>query len=119
MKHKLTLRDDNGEPVGPGDTIRFSYGIPPVVVMAKVVERDGKLIALTPGHNPTDANLRSLRKHVGEWYKGEGYNKDNPFVSFMDRLTPAQQAAFKRGMADIRRRLGKRMGAGKIKGVKG
>jgi hypothetical protein len=64
-----TERDDDGIPVKAGDTVRFNYGIPPVVVDAKIVQRSGQLIALTPGHDPAECNLRSLRKYVGNWYK--------------------------------------------------
>lgn len=62
------MKDDDGKHVGPGDFIRFSYGIPPVAVKAKIIERDGKLIALTPGHKPDECNLKSLRRHVGQFY---------------------------------------------------
>ena len=62
------MKDDDGNPVGAGDFIRFSYGIPPVGVKAKIIERDGKLIALTPGHRPDECNLKSLRRHVGQFY---------------------------------------------------
>jgi hypothetical protein len=65
----LVLRDDDGKRVTAGDTVRFCYGIPPVAVVAKIVTCDGRLIALTPGHNPPECNLRTLRKHVGSWYK--------------------------------------------------
>lgn len=61
--------DDDGKRVKAGDTVRFIYGIPPVCVKAKLVQRGNKLIALTPGHNPTEINLRSLRKYVGQWFK--------------------------------------------------
>lgn len=63
------LLDDNHVPTRAGDTIRFNYGIPPVVVDAKIVKRRGSLIALTPGHDPTECNLRTLRKYVGAWFK--------------------------------------------------
>jgi len=63
------LRDDDGEWVTVGDNVRFSYGIPPVVVVAPIIERDGSLIALTPDHNPKECNLRSLRRYTGGWYK--------------------------------------------------
>jgi hypothetical protein len=66
---RLYLFDDDGERVFAGDTVRFDYGIPPVVVDAKIVQRRGQLIALTPGHDPAECNLRSLRKYVGNWYK--------------------------------------------------
>lgn len=65
----LVLLDDDRVPVKAGDTVRFRYGIPPVVVDAKIVQRRGQLIALTPGHDPAECNLRSLRRYVGNWYK--------------------------------------------------
>lgn len=65
----LTLKDDDGIPTGNGDKIRFNYGIPPVVVIAKVVRKDNSLFALTPGHDPSECKLRSLRRYVGQWYK--------------------------------------------------
>jgi hypothetical protein len=65
----MKLKDDEGIPTGAGDTICFSYGIPPVPVKAKVIERGGKLIALCTGHNPPEINLRSLRKCVCHWWR--------------------------------------------------
>jgi len=67
--HPLVLLDDDGERTGAGDVVRFNYGIPPVVVNAPIVERDGKLIGLCPAHNPPEFNLRSLRRYAGNWYK--------------------------------------------------
>lgn len=66
---RFVMLDDDGNRVSAGDSVRFSYGIPPVCVLAKVVQRGKQLIALTPGHNPTECNLRSLRKHVGGWFE--------------------------------------------------
>jgi len=63
------MKDDDGVKVQAGDTVRFNYGIPPVLVKAKLVQRGKQLIALTPGHNPVECNLRSLRRHVGSWFK--------------------------------------------------
>jgi hypothetical protein len=63
------VMDDDRVPVRAGDTVRFNYGIPPVVVDAKIVQRRGSLIALTPGHNPAECNLRVLRRYAGGWYK--------------------------------------------------
>lgn len=63
------MLDDDKQKVSSGDTVRFSYGIPPVLVKANLVQRGNKLIALTPGHDPTECNLRSLRKYVGGWFK--------------------------------------------------
>ena len=65
----MYLKDDEGLTVMAGDKIRFSYGIPPVVVVADVVQRGKSLIVLCPGHNPPECNLRSLRKYVSCWYK--------------------------------------------------
>ena len=66
---KRRVLDSDGVEVRPGDTVRFSYGIPPVAVVARVIERDGKMIVLTPGHNPEESNLRSLKRHVGAFWK--------------------------------------------------
>jgi hypothetical protein len=65
----IFLLDDDGERTTAGDTVMFSYGIPPVRVLAKIIERDERLIGLCPGHNPPEFNLRSLRRYVGSWYK--------------------------------------------------
>ncbi len=65
----IALRDSDGVPTKDGDTVHFNYGIPPVAVNAKIVRRGGSLIVLTPGHNPKECNLRTLRKYVGSWYK--------------------------------------------------
>ena len=64
----LRLRDNDGEWVAAGDTVHFSYGIPPIGVDAKIIERGGTLIGLCPGHNPPEFKLRSLRRYVGSWY---------------------------------------------------
>ena len=69
MNKLLVLLDDDRVQVKAGDTVRFNYGIPPVVVDAKIVQRRGQLIALTPGHDPAECNLRKLRSYVGNWYK--------------------------------------------------
>jgi len=65
----MRLRDDNGDWVAEGDWVTFSYGIPPQSVVAKITERDGKLIGLCHGHNPPEFNLRSLRRYVCVWYQ--------------------------------------------------
>jgi hypothetical protein len=61
--------DDDGNRVRAGDTIFFSYGIPPVYVKAEIIDRDGKLVALTPGHCPSECTLKRLRRYVGAWYR--------------------------------------------------
>jgi hypothetical protein len=58
------VKDDDGNEVREGDVIHFSYGIPPVGVRAPVISRDGKLIVITKGHNPSECPLSSLRRHV-------------------------------------------------------
>jgi len=67
----LTRRDSDGTLVGPGDTVRFAYGIPTVTVHAKVVQVGNRLIALTPGHNPESCPLDRLRRAVGWWWKDD------------------------------------------------
>lgn len=71
------MRDSDGEEIEAGDWVRFSYGIPPVGVKARVVDRDGKLIVLTPGHNPEECTLKLLRWDVGEFYKMEPAKGDD------------------------------------------
>ena len=66
---RLAIYDDNGDRVSAGDSVSFSYGIPPVRVIAKVTQRRNQLIALTPGHTPAECNLWDLRKHAGGWVK--------------------------------------------------
>ncbi len=67
------IRDDDGEFVRAGDRIRFSFGIPPVRVIAEIIDRDGELIALTPDHKPKECRLRSLRRFVGGFWKEVGH----------------------------------------------
>jgi hypothetical protein len=61
--------DDNGEIIADGDDIEFSYGIPPIRVVAPVVTIHGELWILTPGHNPSRCKLVELREYVGGFYK--------------------------------------------------
>lgn len=66
------IRDSDGVEVKIGDVLQFSYGIPPVSVVAPVIERDGKLIALTAGHNPAECPVADIMDHVGDfWICGE------------------------------------------------
>lgn len=62
------IKDSDGIAVTPGCTVRFAYGIPPVAVAAPVIERDGKLIALTPDHNPKECRVDHLKRHVGDFW---------------------------------------------------
>lgn len=63
------FKDDAGNWVYEGDTVKFAYGIPPVHVVGKVFARHGTLYVYTPDHNPTECPLRSLRYHVRAWWK--------------------------------------------------
>jgi putative component of toxin-antitoxin plasmid stabilization module len=64
------MRDDDGEEVGPGDWISFSYGIPPVRVKARLSRRENDLRFTVLGeHEPREMRLKDLRRHVGSWYK--------------------------------------------------
>lgn len=63
------MLDDDLQRVSAGDVIRFSYGIPPVVVIALVIQKGKQLIALTPDHWPRECNLRKLHKYAGAWFK--------------------------------------------------
>lgn len=65
----VVMLDDDGNRVSAGDTIKFNYGIPPVCVKAKLIQRGKSLIALTPTHEPAECNLRKLRSYVGAWFK--------------------------------------------------
>lgn len=60
---------DDGYSTRAGDMIMFSYGIPPVRVESEIIDRNGRLIALTPGHYPPECELRKLRGYVGAWYR--------------------------------------------------
>ena len=73
---RLVLLDDDRQPTQAGDTVCFSYGIPPVGVRAKIIRRGNSLIALTPGHAPAECNLRTLRKYVGSWFKQNAKEMD-------------------------------------------
>jgi len=68
-QRRLVMLCDDGEKVGDGDEIIFSYGIPPVRVCAQVEAFEGELWALTPGHNPSRCRLSELRAHVELLYK--------------------------------------------------
>lgn len=62
------IKDSDGKLVTAGCHVHFSYGIPPVGVLAQVIERDGKLIALTPGHNPEECPVAALKKCVCDFW---------------------------------------------------
>jgi hypothetical protein len=65
----LTDKDNDGFEVRAGDTISFSFGIPPQRVEGVLFERDGKLIMPCEGVTPKEATLNQLRRHVGGFWK--------------------------------------------------
>lgn len=65
------VKDDDGYKLCVGDIVRFSFGIPPIVVAAPIEEIDGRYYAMTPDHNPKKCELRRLRQHVGNIYRGK------------------------------------------------
>ncbi len=70
------LKDDNGEWVQAEDRIHFTYGIPPTFVTANVFEKDSTLfIECDQDVTPRVTKLRSLRSHVGSWYKEQVNNQ--------------------------------------------
>jgi hypothetical protein len=72
----MPIKDDEGVEVRAGDMIGFTYGIPPVGVDGRVIDRAGKLIVLTRGHKPAECPLHLLRKHVGNfWIEGKPMKK--------------------------------------------
>lgn len=65
----LGMKDSDGKTIKAGDTIVFSYGIPPLRVVAPVVLEDDKLVAITTGHTPSKCELKELKKYIGNFYK--------------------------------------------------
>lgn len=66
---KTPYHDEDGIRVTERDWVEFSYGIPPVKVVAEIVRYKDRLIVLTPGHNPEACRLSKLREFVGIFYK--------------------------------------------------
>ena len=67
QRRRKPLVDDDGTAITAGCTLHFGYGIPPVSVNAKVIERDGTLIALTPGHTPSEAPVSHITPFFNCW----------------------------------------------------
>ena len=65
----LTAKDNDGFEVRAGDTVSFSFGIPPKRVEGVLFERDGKLMMPCEGVTPKEATLMQLRHHVGGFWK--------------------------------------------------
>ena len=62
------IRDEDGKAVRVGDRLLSSYGIPPVKITGEVVKRRGRLMVLTPGHNPSEITLREFVKALGTFW---------------------------------------------------
>ncbi len=62
------LRDSDGKRVRAGQTIAFSYGIPPVYVRGPVVRRGNRLTVITEGHNPSECPVSDLMDCVGDFW---------------------------------------------------
>lgn len=69
MKHPKFCMDSDRRRVYPGDSIRFSFGIPPLLVIGKVVLREGEFWVLTPTVKPTECRIKELRECVGDFYR--------------------------------------------------
>ena len=61
------MNDRYGKKVESGCLIESSYGIPPVKIIGTVIDRDGELWVLTPGHNPSECKLTAFKRHLGEF----------------------------------------------------
>lgn len=62
------ILDSDGIEVKAGDLIRFAYDQPPVGVAASVIDRNGKLIAITPGHRPRECPVDALERYVHDFW---------------------------------------------------
>lgn len=87
------LRDSDGTEVSAGCTISFCYGIPPVGVIAPIVKRGRQLIALTPGHNPSECPVAELMEHVGDFWV---LQHDSHVNAWRYHSTPARAQTKKR-----------------------
>lgn len=60
-------KDHLGNRVFEGDIIKFSFGIPPICVIAPIVFLKGGFFALTPKAHPKMCLLGELKSCVGEF----------------------------------------------------
>ena len=63
----MSIKDRHGVIVKQGDTLSFSFGIPPIAVRAEVILRDNQLVVLTPNVNPKECLLSDLEGYIGEF----------------------------------------------------
>lgn len=107
-KRKRKIVDDDGIEIVAGMRINFSYGIPPVGVHAEVIERAGKLIALTPGHHPAEAPLAEIipffNVYVYKTHKEAAMPRDERLQRMARRIRQAivrEQERFAPGEDDL------------------
>lgn len=67
--HGLYDIDSDGRIVREGDSIHFIYGIPPIRANGTVINRNGVLWALVPGHKPNESTLSDIRKYCEHFWK--------------------------------------------------
>ncbi|NTG00046.1 hypothetical protein G6L30_07920 [Agrobacterium rhizogenes] len=77
----LEIRDDESKLIKAGDRINFSYGIPGNRVDADIIDLNGELWALTPGHKPDRCKLSVLRRYVGHFWKTAKFFPAPPSLS--------------------------------------
>jgi len=68
---KPRYKDDDCNWTYEGDTITFSFGIPPLKVTAKIMNRSGSLWVFPDNRRYAECPLRALRGYVGAWWKEE------------------------------------------------
>lgn len=62
------IKDADGNDIYVGDSVNFSFGIPPTGVIAPIAFIDGGFFAITDNHNPPKSLLSELKEHVGEFF---------------------------------------------------
>lgn len=58
--------DSDGNDIYLGDTLRSSFGIPPVAIKGKVVHENGEYVVKTPKANPKQCTLDEFFIYVGD-----------------------------------------------------
>ena len=67
---KAAVKDEDGIPLRHGDYITFSFGIPPISVLARLTEADGKWMIECidpPEVKPRRSSLADLRRSYPIW----------------------------------------------------
>lgn len=58
--------DSDGADIYMGDTLRSSFGIPPVAIKGKVGHESGEYIVKTPTSDPKQCTLDEFFEHLGD-----------------------------------------------------